>query len=403
MKAMILTYVFDPCPQSASQRVSSFFQAMVKSGFDVTVITASRCLRKRTKDSPSEFSSVYDFSCPRFLISACNLMTNPFMVLLFFFMGILLVSRRKVDMLLASVPYGEVAIAGFFLSKVFKIPLVIDMRDLYPSVPELSLANIGLPKRISRFLTRAFLIVYKGSCKIVCVDSYIKEKLERRGIASEKIFVVPNGADISIYKPRDTRERERIRSRYGLPADRIIFVYAGSLTRYYRVMEAITGLKTLSSGADNVQLLIIGYADYAAHKKLTNDLGLEENVRFMGPLCISETAQILSSCDVGIVAYGGEDYWKGTYGSKIFSYMACGLPVLASGPSNSVIERLIQEHDVGFFVGNPSEKNFASGFSFFLANRRELEGMRKRSVEIVRKFYDRNALGLKLVALLKKN
>jgi len=402
MKAMILTHGFDPCPQSASQRVSSFSQAMVRGGFEVTVITASRCSRKRIKDSPSEFPAVYDFRCPRFFISMCNLIANPFMVLLFFFMGGLLVLRRKVDMLLASVPYGEVAIAGFFLSKMFKIPLVIDMRDLYPSSPELSLAYIGLPKRISRFVIRFFLIIYKSSCKIICVDSYIKEKLEGRGIASANIFIVPNGADISVYKPRDTKERERIRSRYGLPLDRIIFVYAGSLTRYYRVMEAIKGLKTLSE-TGNLQLLIISYTDSSAYKNLTKDLGLEENVRFMGPLCISETAQILSSCDVGIVAYGGEDSWKGTYGSKIFSYMSCGLPVLASGPSSSVIERLIREHDVGFFVGNPGERSFAKGFSFFLANRREFEGMRKRSVEIVRKFYDRNALGLKLVTLLRKN
>jgi len=168
-------------------------------------------------------------------------------------------------------------------------------------------------------------------------------------------------------------------------------------------MEAIAGLKALSSGVNNLQLLIISYTDSTAHKNLAKNLGLEENVRFMGPLSISETAQILSSCDVGIVAYGSEDYWKGTYGSKIFSYMSCGLPVLASGPPDSVIGRLIREHDVGFFVGNPSEKSFAGGFSFFLVNRSELEGMRKRSVEIVKKFYDRNVLGLKLVALLKKN
>ena len=83
--------------------------------------------------------------------------------------------------------------------------------------------------------------------------------------------------------------------------------------------------------------------------------------------------------------------------------MSCGLPVLATGPSDSVIERLIQEHGVGFFVGNPSEKNFAKGFSYFLTNRHTMKGMRKRSVEIVKKFYDRDALGLKLVDILKEN
>jgi len=403
MKVMMLTYVFDPCPQSASQRVSSFAKAMIQNGLEVTTITASRCLRKRIKDSPSELFTVYDLRCPRFLISMCNLMTNPILVFLFFFMGVLLVLRRKVDILLASVPYGEVAIAGFFLSKMFKVPLLIDMRDLYPSLPELSLTYVRLPKRISRFLTRFFLIIYKGSRKIICVDSYIKEKLEGLGIASEKILITPNGADVSVYKPCDTKERERIRSKYGLSRDLMIFVYAGSLTRYYPVMEAVKGLKTLLSEAGNLQLLIISYTNSIAYRNLTKNLGLDENVRFMGPLPIFETAQILSACDVGIVAYGGEDYWKGMYGSKIFSYMSCGLPLLASGPSNSVIERLIREHGVGFFVGSPNEQSFAKGFSFFLNNKSELGGMRKRSVEIVRKFYDRNALGLRLVSLLKKN
>jgi len=318
-------------------------------------------------------------------------------------MGILPILRRKVDTLLASVPYGEVAIAGFFLSKMFKVPLVIDMRDLYPPLPELSLAYIRLPKRISRFLMRFFLIIYKSSYKIICVDSFIKEKLERLGIASEKIFVVPNGADVSVYKPCELKKREEIRLKYGLPLEAVIFVYAGALTRYYPVMEAIKGVRALVSETDNLQFLIIRYSGFELYRDLTRDLGLEETVRFMGPLSILETAQILCACDVGLVPYGGEDYWRGTYGSKIFSYMSCGLPVLASGPSNSVIERLIREHDVGFFVGSPSGKSFAKGFSFFLNNKSELEGMRKRSVEIVSKFYDRNVLGLKLVSLLKKN
>ena len=403
MKVMMLTYGFDPCPQSSSQRVSSFAQAMVQSGFEVTVITAGRCLMKKRRHSSRQLFRVYDLKCSRFIISLSNLIINPLLVLLFSFMAIPLLLRRRVDVILASVPYGEVAVAGFFLSKMFGVPLVIDMRDLYPSLPELSLTYLRLPRRVSEILTSLFLIVYKSSSKIVCVDSYIKEKLEGLGIAPQKIFIVPNGADVSIHKPCKPNHREKIRLKYGLPLDSVIVVYAGSLTRYYPVIEAIKGVKTLLPEVNNLQLLIISYSDSAFYRSLTKNLGLEEIVRFTGPLSISETARVLSACDVGIVVYSGEDYWKGTYGSKIFSYMACGLPILASGPSGSVINKLIDEHQLGFFIGSPNEKSFAKGFSFFLNNRSALEGMGKKGVRVVRKCYDRRVLGLKLVALLKAN
>lgn len=403
MKVMMFTYGFDPCPQSASQRVSSFAQAMAQSEFEVTVITASRCLRKKRRHSSSQLFRVYDLKCPRFMISLSNLVINPLLVLLFSFMAILLLWRRRANVLLASVPYGEVAIVGFFLSKVLGVPLVIDMRDLYPSPPELSLDYLRLPRRVSEILTSLFLIVYKNSSKIICVDSYIKEKLEGLGIDPQKIFIVPNGADVSIHKPCKPKHREKIRLKYGLPLDSVIFVYAGSLTRYYPILEAIKGVKTLLPEVGNFQLLIISYSDSTFYRSLTKNVGLEEIVRFTGPLSISETARVISACDVGIVVYGSEDYWEGAYGSKIFSYMACGLPILASGPSGSVINKLINEHQLGCFIGSPNEKSFAKGLSFFLNNRSALDGMGKRGVRVVRKFYNRKVLGLKLVALLKAN
>lgn len=401
MKVIMLTYGFDPCPQSSSQRVSSFAQAMVESGFEVTVITASRCLTRTRSNSPSKIFRVYNLKCPRFIIPLSNLIINPILVLLFCFMAIPLLLKRKVDVLLASVPYGEVAIAGFFLSKVFRFPLVVDMRDMYPPPSELSMVYQRLPRRVNEILTSLFLMVYKTSGKIICVDSYIKGRLKALGIAEEKLFVVPNGADVFIHKPCKPNRREQIRLEYGLPLDSVIFVYAGSLTCYYPVIEAIKGVGTRLPEKDKFQLLIISYSGYAFYRGFTSNVGLKDKVKFIGPLSVSQTARVLSACDVGIVAYGSEDYWKGAYGSKIFSYMSCGLPVLASGPSGSVIDLLINEHQVGFFVGSPSAKSFARGFSFFLKNKNMLDDMGKNAVKVVRRLYDRRVLGRELVALLK--
>jgi glycosyltransferase involved in cell wall biosynthesis len=399
LRVLLLTGIFSPCPQSASQRFSSFAQILSSRGFDVTVLACSRCLKRDEKTLSHEEISVYDFRCPRFLISASFVFINPVILFLYFLMGLVIVAMRGADIVYSSVPGGETAIVGSFLSKIFKIPLIIDVRDTYPP-PTGEMLYMPTPSKLNEVFVRFFRMLYRNSDKIICVDASIQRRLIAYGVLPEKTAVIPNGVDTSIYKPCNSLNREAIHIKYGLPLNKFIFVYAGALAWYYPVTEAIKGLKKLSTKKKDIGLLIISHASYAYEKKMAKELQLENMVRFMGPLSVADTARILSACDVGLVVYRGEDYWKGMYGSKIFSYMSCELPILASGPPGSVIEKLLREYRVGFFVGPPDEGNFAKGLSYFVNNRKEVRIMGENARKVVERFYDRRKLGLKLVSLI---
>jgi len=314
-------------------------------------------------------------------------------------MSLIISARKRFDLVLASVPAGETAVVGFLLSCLFKVPLVIDVRDMYPPPPD-GLVYLRTPLRLNNLFIRLFRKIYQNSDELVCVDVDIKRRLVDSGVVTDRIAVVPNGADTSVYRPRSSSDRKRIRTTYGLPLKKFIFVYAGALAWYYPVIEVAKGLKRLSPARKDIELLVISHVNYAYEKKIVEELGLKDHVRFMGPLPFAKAGEVLSACDVGVVVYRGEDYWKGMYGSKIFSYMSCGLPILASGPPSSVIQKLLQEHGVGFFVGSPDEHNFAHGLSYFVDNRSEVRIMGENARKVVERFYDRRRLGLKLASLL---
>ena len=399
MYILVLSDVFSPCPNSASQRVTSFAEAFSSRGLEVNVVTAKRCFEKKRESALGKEVLIYDLKYPRLLLSFSSVVTNPIFVLLYFLMSTLIILRNGADAVLASVPNGEVVIAGFLLSRLFQIPVIIDIRDLYPPHPHLiSRLPAPIPRRLNQYLLYLFSLLYKKVDKITCADVSIKKQLLSLGVSRNKVLVIPNGADASIYKPcKNAEERETIRSQYGLSMEDLIFVYAGSLVRYYPIDVVIKGLKRITPNKrENIKLLIIGYTDYSRYVNLARSLRLENKVRFVGPLPISETARLLSACDVGIVAYRGESVWGGTYGAKIFSYMSCGLPILASGPQGSVIKNMISKYRLGVYVGEPSDRNFAEGFTYFVNREDEKILMGQNGRGLVEKSYDRRVIALKV-------
>ncbi len=401
MKVLMLVDPFHPCPQSSSQRLSSFAQSLSLKGFKVTVIVGNRCLRKMGNPPlTKEDLTVYDLKCPFFLLSLSSITINPFLFLLYFFFSITILLKERSNIVFASVPNGETAIAGFCVSKIFRIPFVIDMRDLYPFPSAREILYVPISSLMNRFLIRLFRFLYKNSGIIVCAYTCIKRELATAGVPAEKIFVVTNGADTSIYRRCSSKKRKAIRSKYGLPLDKLIFVYAGTLTSYYPTHDVIRGFSKIYQRKKNLQLLIITFKNYDHYKRMAEELKLEGAVKFMGPLPVVETAEILSACDVGIVPYPGKDFLKGMYGAKIFSYMACGLPILASGPPGGFIEDYVRKYRTGFFVGKPSGNSFARGFSFFLNDKHDMKIMGENARKLVEEGYDRRKLGFKLALLL---
>ncbi|HEX3246559.1 MAG TPA: glycosyltransferase family 4 protein, partial [Chloroflexota bacterium] len=104
-----------------------------------------------------------------------------------------------VDVVIASSPTFFTAISAWVISRLRRIPMIFEVRDLWPAV----FVDLGVLRNplLIKTLETMELSLYRQSAAVVPVTEAFRQTIMRRGISSEKIHVVPNGADIETYRP----------------------------------------------------------------------------------------------------------------------------------------------------------------------------------------------------------
>ncbi|KKM10553.1 hypothetical protein SY88_12820 [Clostridiales bacterium PH28_bin88] len=150
----------------------------------------------------------------------------------------------------------------------------------------------------------------------------------------EKIRLIPCGVDPSLFRPRD---RAGDRTRLGIKEQKVI-LYVGRLEKTKGLEILLRAFSRITSAAGNgsgVELWIAGGSPAGAGIKpgpfedhlrsLCHNLGINERVRFLGPVAQQELPVYYSAADVCVIPSFYE-----SFGLVAIEAMACGCPVVAS-------------------------------------------------------------------------
>ncbi len=111
-------------------------------------------------------------------------------------------------------------------------------------------------------------------------------------------------------------------------------IYLGRVKKERGVKEVILAFREVIRKLPEARFLIVGDVVPESYefelKKLVTDLQLESNVSFLGFVPYHETIKYLRSASCGIVTFLPEKNNMACLPNKLFEYMACGLPVIAS-------------------------------------------------------------------------
>jgi glycosyltransferase involved in cell wall biosynthesis len=146
-----------------------------------------------------------------------------------------------------------------------------------------------------------------------------------RGVAPEKIAVVMNGADETVFDPRRQPYRARGNGHFQL-------VCHGTLEERYGIDTAIRAVQRLRDRIPGLQLKIYGEGAFRGELvRMTAELGLERHVSFSdGLVPIEELVDGLASADAGIVAMKRDVFRDLTQCNKMYDLIAMRRPVLCS-------------------------------------------------------------------------
>ena len=103
-----------------------------------------------------------------------------------FFVGLFI---NKYDKIIVSSPQFMPAISGFILSRLKRVPFILEIRDLWPE----SIVALGVMKKNNYIIKSLYAIakyIYQKSELIVVVTETFKSYLINLGIKSDKIIII---------------------------------------------------------------------------------------------------------------------------------------------------------------------------------------------------------------------
>ena len=244
---------------------------------------------------------------------------------------------RKVDVIIATSPQFFTACAGYFASISKRVPWVFELRDIWPE----SIKAVGAMEEsfFIRLLERLELFLYRKANRIVSVTNAFKGSLGERGIATQKIDVVTNGVDTSLFSPLP--KDQELLGKLGLQG-KFIAGYIGTHGLAHGLDTILDAAHTeqVSRPDSNLHFLMLGDgAEKARLKARTAELDLS-NVTFVDSVSKAEVVRYWSLLDVSIVHLKKTPLFEAVIPSKIFECMGMGIPIAhgVSGESADIVE-----------------------------------------------------------------
>lgn len=252
-------------------------------------------------------------------------------------------AEERPEIVVSTSPHLFVAIGGVLHARLRGVPHVFELRDLWPATIA---ANTGVGQgRAYRLLEHIELWLYRRSARIMAFTEAYRRDLIRRHIPAEKIDVVINGANLSMFKPAEQRDAALI-AELKLEG-KFVVGYIGTLGLSQGLDNVIAAADLLR--ASNVVFMFVGVG--AVRDSLiaeTQRRGLD-NVIFVPRQKKEDVPRFWSVCHVSLVHLKDDPVFATVIPSKIFESMAVGLPMIYCGPRGEGSD-IVERHDAGLFV-----------------------------------------------------
>jgi glycosyltransferase involved in cell wall biosynthesis len=222
-------------------------------------------------------------------------------------------------------------------------------------------------------------------------DDYAKHSALRRTPA-EKVVVLPNGVDTTVFRPE--RNTDALRARYGLSEDEPIVLFVGGLdTAHY--FKGIPILLQSIARLPGVRVLVIGEGDLRpSYREMAHQSGLEERVQFTGHVSQEELPLHYNLADVVVLpsTTRGE-----AFGMVLIEAMACGIPVVASNLPG--VRSVVEDGVNGRLVPPGDATALVEALRALLADSEMRQRMGRDGRMKTERIYDWRLIGLQLERL----
>jgi glycosyltransferase involved in cell wall biosynthesis len=161
----------------------------------------------------------------------------------------------EADIVFASSTPLTIALPAVYAARRRKVPMVFEVRDLWPEMPIAMGALKGpLHIRLARALESW---AYANAAAVVALSPGMKQGVVASGNPANRVAVIPNSSD-NVEFAYDSEDAMRFRAARPWLGDKPLLIYAGTFGRVNGVGFAVELAKALLTLGSNIRLLLVG-------------------------------------------------------------------------------------------------------------------------------------------------
>jgi glycosyltransferase involved in cell wall biosynthesis len=301
---------------------------------------------------------------------------------------------RKVDIVYATstpLTIGIPAIAArWFRRKKF----IFEVRDQWPE----SVVEVGVIR--NKFLISILMwlekFIYKNASAIVAVSEGMAEGIRIVAGQSKPIYVVPNGADLNLFRPDIDGGDVRKKNDWN---GKLVFLHAGTMGKVNNLDFVIEAAGKLKESRDILFVLIGQGSRKNALGNRIKELGLT-NVQIIPSVPKKQLPPILAATDVVISIIGNIPIIERHASlNKFYDGLAAGKPMLLNYYGWQ--GELLEEKDAGFGCKLCDVDEFAEKVLHLNRHRELLPEMGKNARQLAVSEFDREKLADQLLSAIE--
>lgn len=303
----------------------------------------------------------------------------------------------EADLVFATSTPLTIAIPAIFTARSLKVPMVFEVRDLWPELPiAMGALNNKLAQKLAYQLEDW---AYKNSSSIVALSPGMKDGIVKTGYPKERVAIIPNSSDNELFTI-DPELAQKFRDKYEWLQDRPLIVYTGTFGHINGVGYLVEVAEQLKQLNPEIRILLVGDGvEFEKVELLAKEKAvLNINLFMMKQMPKKQIPVVLNAATLCTALFIDKPEMRANSANKFFDALAASTPILINYGGWMV--DLIQKNQCGLVTWNKSIDQAAKEIVALITDENRLNNYALNAKKLAMTQFNRDELAAQLNQVL---
>ena len=295
--------------------------------------------------------------------------------------------ERVPDIIISSLPDHHLAYEATKYALKKDVPVVIDLRDLWPDLFIDLIKQTFFKKLIKILLARDY---WKTRFSLQHAHGLVTMMLHYLQIGSERGQRLNNKNDRIFYLGAENikvQEKKNIREEVNFiistVREKFVVLFVGAFNKISHPITLINAVKSIKEMDTSLEIEFILAGDGEHFEKLKSLASGYPQIKFTGWINNDEVSALLKIADVGIVTVNEPII---AFPNKVFTYLSGGLPIISS--LEGEVKEIINKENIGYFYEYDKPQDLMKKILLLAESKKLRDSMASNSKKVFDRLFD---------------